>query len=192
MDNNWASSYYFKYLPLILLIFSLISSVFSMFSINYNEMLTTSIFQYILYFINVICIMLIIVLNMKFMNKNIIQNIIISIIIYIFLFINMFVTFDFYFIKSNLLQLYSIINLVNIIPIYPVFLISFSIFSNEMIISTIFLFFIMIIYNILFSILFKIIKYKNNYKYIVLSLYYFQNNSLSIIILLTAYLGSWA
>jgi hypothetical protein len=199
MKKEIVIKYSFKHFPLVIIAFSLISTGLSIFSINFSKYITTTIFQYILFVINFFCSLFFMVINIKSLEKSLKRNIVISAIIYIFLLINIFVSFDFYFIKSNLIHAYSIFSILFIIPIYPILLLGSYILGKladntfmGIILSFISLFFIIIINNIIFTILFKFIKYKNDNKYITLTLYYFQNNSLSIIMLLFAYLSSWA
>jgi hypothetical protein len=199
MKQEIIHRYYSKYLLLVIIGFSLISTILSMVSINFDnfdKIFTTSIFQYTLFVINILCILLLVKINIKSLEKSSKRNFTILGIIYFSLLINIVISFDFYFIKSDLIQTYSVLNVLNILPIYPIFLIvyEYEIFKKlpARVSIGIVLFFIILVNNIAFTLLFKFVKYKNENKYIILTLYYFQNNSLSIIILLLTYLGSWA
>ena len=185
--------YYSKFLPLIIIIFSLFSTILVLLCINFNTVLIeTSESQYLLFFLNILYALSVIILNIKSLNWSMKRNIFISIIIYCSLIINIIITFDFYFIKSDLIYYYSILNILNLLPAFLVFLFTAGTQISENIILGITLFVHIIINNIIITILFHFMKYKNNIKYIILTLYYFQSNSFSIVTILFAYLGSRA
>lgn len=191
METKVLAKYYFKYLPLVIIIFSLISTFLSIFCIDFDKFPETNLFQSILFVIDFVAVLFFILLNTKSLEKSI-KNIIISLIIYFYLFINIIVLFNYYFIESNLaVILYSLINIFYIIPIAPFLFIGikFNIPIPEIVSIFIMLFFIILTNNIVFTFIFKYIKYKNDNKYITLTLYYLQSNIVSIILLGLLYLG---
>jgi hypothetical protein len=203
-------TYYTKYL--ILIIFSC-SFLTALLSILCNDMMKysgtgvrildvkASIPQCILFAINTICVFSFIVVNTKSMDKKLFRNHIISNIIYFILIFNIIVSIDFYFLKWGLMLL-NLINILNIFNIlfYPLTNIFFGLSEiykryyelPEIVFYIILMFFQILANNIIFTLFFRIVKYKDNNKYITSTLYYIQNNSLWMMLMSVMYLGQIA
>jgi hypothetical protein len=194
--------YYSKYLIPIIILFSLLTTVLSIIGYGFLEFdivktfKITSIYPYILFAFVIIFTIPLIIINTKSIDKKFKRNYIITIIIYFSLLFNIIATFDFYFIKSHFMFIYSIINLIINFPFYMILsMISLALLIPnttvpETILMIILLFPQILISNIIFMLLFKIMKYKNNDKYIALTLYYIQNSFQLIIIMSFTYLAT--
>jgi hypothetical protein len=185
--------YYSKYLILFIILQSLIISILLTIYFEINNILLDDIYGYTLFGFGIISIIFLIVINTKSIEKRLFRNIIISIIIYLHLLIKAFLSFDTLFLKNNYLShlpffhsfslffyLYDIITRLYIkIPVkIPQIKLSFEI--SEIIYFVTVMFFVMLIINLIYTFIFKFIKYKNNNKYLILTLCYIQNIILPI------------
>jgi hypothetical protein len=176
--------YYSKYLFLFIILQSLIISILIAIHFEINNVLLDDIYGYTLFGFGIISIIFLIVINTKSIEKGLFRNIIISIIIYLHLLIKGFLSFDTLFLGDNFLPrlplfnsfslffyLYGIIvELLSKIPRIEL--------SSEISLIIYFvteLFFTMLIINLIYTFIFKFIKYKNNNKYLILTLCYIQN-----------------
>jgi len=194
--------YYTKYFILIIILFSFLATVLSIIGDGLMEFdiektfKETSIFAYILFAFNIICTILLIIINTKSIDKKFIRNYIITIIIYFSLLFNIIATFDFYFINSHFKFIYSILNIIINFPFYMILSIialtlhPYNIAVSETILLAIVLFPQILVNNIIFTLLFKIMKHKNNDKYIALTLYYIQNSCQLITLISITYLAT--
>jgi hypothetical protein len=203
------TEYYSKYLILSIILFSLLSTVLAVLCVDFKLhgsvrklYFEINVCQYILFVFNFLCFLFLVIINTKSIEKSVKRNIIISIVIYFFLLINIIFAFDIYFMKSNLINMgLSIFNPIFTILIYPLAILAIlAIYLNINVWNLLFvdmfiwivLFCIILTNNVIFTILFRFIKYKNDNKNIILTLYYLQSNNVSIslmVLILSMFFG---
>jgi hypothetical protein len=146
-----------------------------------NDKMTT--YQLLLFIFNVLCILGFVVIYIMYIEKYQKHTIFISVLIFLGFLVNIFGTIDLYFIRIHYFIIsLSLINL-------TVFLFTVNwIFdvlqiNSDFIIIGIWLFLYIFINNIAVSIMFKYLAFKNNKKYLLLTLYYLQGNIVFVNIL---------
>jgi hypothetical protein len=184
--NEILGKIYAKYLYLVVFIFSLLTTILVILNLYfYNKFEKIDIFQLLVFVSNFICILSFTILYIKSIeNKK--RNIIIFILIFSYYLASILGAIDLYFLKVNIfLSILVIFNLLNILLLYPLILIFgyYSSYVNQVILAGIILFFIFLINNIVIIKLSKLIILKNDRKYILLTLYYFLNNIISLSII---------
>jgi hypothetical protein len=169
--------YFIEYL--IITVLSIIASFFSAQNINdssvsFFEIFKKGVFQYVLLIFNLLAVSLIILINVKSIDKTLKQNNTISIVIYIYLIIHLLIVIDCFFINSFIMVLYGLLYL----PYLPLIFVSLILASVFQLPEWILAFPIILLTNIIFSIIIRKIKYINDdNKYIVSALFYLQNNN---------------
>jgi hypothetical protein len=178
--NNFFKNLHGIYLVILIIIFLIPSFIIFYFNYNLPFGEKPNMYLRILCIINIIIILSIITINIKMINKKIKYNIVMTILMQIYFTILVIMNIDFYFFNLDLCVFYNIVNIINFALYIFIGIISMAIFSNEMIaigygitglIFTLF-------YSIIFAVIFRMMKYKNNsIRNIVFALYCLQCNT---------------
>jgi hypothetical protein len=196
---------FLKHSFLIIFAFSLFATILALLSIKYNNepayiiefnrpiykstnetFMKNNVYQLSLFVLNILCILFFIVTYLISMEKHKKRNVFILIILFFGFIINILCTFDLFFLKTNISVIFFIIPCVLIflllIPFSFIVDLLLKIIPNmpnipEYISMGIMLFFIIFINNIIIKTIFKHLTFKYNNKNMILILYFVQNNT---------------
>jgi hypothetical protein len=175
MDINEKHSY--KFIFILMLFFSIPS--FIIFYNYYDIGLRQNIYLNILCVFNYLCIILLVITNIIFFDKKSKYSIAIIIALSLYFLITLIMSIDYLFFGFVFFIIYYFINIINfilyiIIGTLPILILNLPNRIGYAIVGFLFT----LLYNILFTVLFKIIKYKkNNIRDKIIILYYIQCNS---------------
>jgi hypothetical protein len=170
--------YFDKYVIVIMVIFSIPSFIifYNYYNISFWEHPT--LILRIISVLNILCIILLLALNIKFIDKKSKYSIIIFTVMFFYFILTIIMNINFIF-KFKLYMIFNILNIVNfmlyiMIGVIPIEVLKLANGIGYGIVAIIFTLF----YSIIFTILFRIIRYKKNIiRNLIIILYYFLCNS---------------